>query len=209
MGSFTISLKLCKVKEKLKAWFELWIRKNKKGERLIIGIGILWFKSWKGRALNFWNGYSISYKGDLLNLYLLEERNLIQKSMCFFHRFLLAKKWRNLITELVSSYGVVLPYCEIESKLLSYFASLYKRIPGSRAIPSNILWSRVSAAQNSLLIAPFGSEERLQAIKSLGKNKAPDPTLMDLLFSFHPVLVEFQSCFVENVWGIPPERKAE
>lgn len=93
----------------------------------------------------------------------------------------------------------MLPYCEIESKLLSYFASLYKRIPGSRAIPSNILWSRVSAAQNSLLIAPFGSEERLQAIKSLGKNKAPDPTLMDLLFSFHPVLVEFQSCFVENV----------
>lgn len=42
----------------------------------------------------------------------------------------------------------------------------------------------MNAAQNSALIAPFCSEEILQAIKSLGKNKAlgPDRFIVEFFF---------------------------
>lgn len=111
-----------------------------------------------------------------MNLYLMEERNLIQTSKLnwlkfrdentnFFHRFLSAKKRKNMITELVSSDGLILhSYHEIEAEISGYFASLYTKILGFRAIPSNMPWKRASAAQNSALIAPFCSEEILQAI---------------------------------------------
>lgn len=58
-------------------------------------------------------------KSELLDLYLLEERNLIQKCklLClkagdentnFFHRFLAAKKRKSLISELSTSDGMII-----------------------------------------------------------------------------------------------------
>lgn len=60
----------------------------------------------------------LAIKGDLMNLYIMEERNMIQKSKLnwlklgdentsFFHRYLSTKKRKNIITELVSNYGLI------------------------------------------------------------------------------------------------------
>lgn len=60
----------------------------------------------------------LAIKGDLMNLYIMEERNIIQKSKLnwlklgdentsFFHRYLSTKKRKNIITELVSNYWLI------------------------------------------------------------------------------------------------------
>ena len=126
-------------------------------------------------------------QAELLSIYQNEERNFIQKSKLnwlslgdentgFFHRFLNAKKRRNLITELKDDDGVVsTSFRDIERLVLEFFESLYTRIPGDRFIPINSNWSCVSSIQNEALVTQFSVEEIFKALKALGNNKAPSP----------------------------------
>ena len=126
-------------------------------------------------------------QAELLSIYQNEERNFIQKSKLnwlslgdentgFFHRFLNAKKRRNLITELKNDDGVVsTSFRDIERLVLEFFESLYTRIPGDRFIPINSNWSCVSSIQNEALVTQFSVEEIFKALKALGNNKAPGP----------------------------------
>lgn len=126
-------------------------------------------------------------QAELLSIYQNEERNFIQKSKLnwlssgdentgFFHRFLNAKKRRNLITELKNDDGVVsTSFRDIERLVLEFFESLYTRIPGDRFIPINSNWSCVSSIQNEALVTQFSVEEIFKALKALGNNKAPSP----------------------------------
>ena len=98
----------------------------------------------------------VALQAELLSIYQNEEYNFIQKSKLnwlslgdgntsFFHRFLNAKKRRNLITELKNDDGVVsTSFRDIERLVLEFFESIYTRIPGDRFIPINSNWSCVS-----------------------------------------------------------------
>ena len=112
-------------------------------------------------------GSRTAMQAELISIFQNEERNYIQKSKLiwlslgdentgFFHRFLNAKKRRNLITELKDDNGVVLTsFRDIERIVLEFFETLYTRIPGDRFIPINSDWSGVSAIQMRLLLPSF------------------------------------------------------
>lgn len=92
----------------------------------------------------------IKVKGELFDLYLKEERNMLQKCKLqwlnegnentrFFHRYLAARKRKNLISEFTSLSGIPLvSSVEIKAEFQSFYSSLYQRITGSRQIPSNL-----------------------------------------------------------------------
>ncbi|XP_038884537.1 DEAD-box ATP-dependent RNA helicase FANCM isoform X3 [Benincasa hispida] len=139
----------------------------------------------------------VSLKADLLSLYQAEERDLIQKSKLnwlllgdentsFFHRFLAAKRRKNLIAELFNEQGLpTKSFREIETIILDFFSNLYTKCTGTRSIPLNMAWSRVSAEGNSRLIAKFSTTEITVAIQALGKNKAPGPDGFTVEFILH------------------------
>ena len=139
----------------------------------------------------------LSLKAELLSLYRIEERNLMQKSKlnwlslgdensCFFHWFLSAKKRRNLISELTNEDGVVTSsFKEIEELVLKFYDTLYSKIPGVRVLPMNLQWLVVNENQNRLLVAHFSVEEIRNAVKLLGKNKAPGPDGFTAEFFLH------------------------
>lgn len=72
-----------------------------------------------------------------MSLYCIDERNLMEKRKLnwlslgdenskFFHRFLSAKKRRNLISELINDKGAVTTsYKEIEELILRFYNTLY------------------------------------------------------------------------------------
>lgn len=76
----------------------------------------------------------ISLKAELLSLYCIDERNLMQKNKLnwlslgdenskFFHCFLSAKKRRNLILGLINDQGVVTTsFKEIEDLILGFYS---------------------------------------------------------------------------------------
>lgn len=94
----------------------------------------------------------------------------------FFHRFLLAKKRRNLISELVNEQGqITTSFKKIEEIILRFYNSLYTKSPGVRVLPTNLNWPAVNNDKKKLLISRFTLEEVRRALKMLGKNKAPGP----------------------------------
>lgn len=103
-ANFIISLKLCKVKEKLKTWFAAFELERKRKEDLLSELEFFDSKAEKEDLSNVDLDIRMAIKGDYLQLYLLEERNLIQKTKLnwlklgdentsFFHKFLSAKKF--------------------------------------------------------------------------------------------------------------------
>lgn len=122
------------VKEKIKGWFVECETEMKRKEKDMLSK--LEFFDSKTEMEDFSTtemDIRLAIKVDLLNLYLLEERNLIQKSKLnwlklgdentkFFHRFLSAKRRRYMITELSSDSNMVLhSFRDIESEILGYF----------------------------------------------------------------------------------------
>lgn len=71
---------------------------------------------------------------------------------------------------------------DIENMILSFYKSLYSRLPSAGAIPTNLKWSIVSRTQNIWLASRFTMEEIHKALKLLGKNKALGPNGYTLEF---------------------------
>lgn len=120
-------------------------------------------------------------------MYQMEERRLIQQSKLnwlrlgdenssFFHCFFTAKKRGNLVTELNNEQGVPSKtFREIESIVLGFYSSIYLESPRLTSLPLNFCWTKIFKEQNALLTASCIVEEIFQALKALGKNKAPGP----------------------------------
>lgn len=59
-----------------------------------------------------------------------------------------SKKRKSLMSELKSSKGTsLLSFNEIEEELISFFNSLYQKMPGKRYMPSNLVWNTVLGFQ--------------------------------------------------------------
>ena len=126
-------------------------------------------------------------KADLLELYRSEERDFIQKNKLnwlklgdentkFFHRFLAAKKEKNLISELVNDQVVrTSSYVEIEGLILDFYRLLYTKAPQAGHFSSLLNCAVVSNDQNKSLTSEFSVEEIKSALKLLGRSKAPGP----------------------------------
>ncbi|XP_038904301.1 uncharacterized protein LOC120090656 [Benincasa hispida] len=90
---------------------------------------------------------SYSLKADLLALYQLEEKSLIQKcklkwlkegdeNTSFFHRFLSTRKRKNLFAKLLNDQDLPTRFTrDIEDIILGFYSLLYSKSDGPRAIP--------------------------------------------------------------------------
>ena len=96
----------------------------------------------------------------------------------FFHRFLVAKKRRNLISKLLDDQDKLTnSFRDIENIILNFYMSLYLKLPSAGSFPTNLEWAIVSETPNTWPVSRFILEEIHKALKLLAKNKAPGPLL--------------------------------
>lgn len=182
LTGFVINPKLRRFKGALKTW-NVNFKNNLKRQKEAILEEIKKLEE-NSDSSNIDLSLRITLRVDLHAIYRTEERNLIQKiklnwlklgdeNTNFFHRFLDAKKRKNLISKLINEQGSsTSSFREIEDIILDFYSSLYSKSISTGSILLNFARSYVSSIQNTKLSSRFGLDEIKQAMKYLGRNKA-------------------------------------
>ena len=112
---------------------------------------------------------------------------MVNEDTSFIHRFLVARKKKNLITELVNEQGVpTKSFRELEGLILDFYGNLYAKSLGARHLPLSFEWNCVFPRKNSALTAQFSEGEIKTVIRILGKSEAsgPDSFTAEFLLKF-------------------------